>query len=385
MRSSTTTSSSSSSSVSVALPIRASTWAGSIVAVGAVCAGRRRWWCGTAVLELPLGLLRRKLWMARPLRFGDAVASTRRRARGQAWNCAVRPDARCHQQPGFARSPNRPRDAKGALVVTLGPRSQWVWLLELASRGSLASKSLSALYRRPSSAPPRPPADPDAGRTPSPQPRAHVLRCPAAAAAAEGTTPPQTQEALLPHPEPRAVAASEAMATTRGSLVQTSVPNLTSASTVSGANFTLTKPKGKYEQSKKYFGPLQAAVPRPTGKTAVIYEKGGCDFRFCNLSCLGPQKVSWPHMRKWRQRDVRPVRPGLNWARGRRARSTGCRERRASRSTRRSRLGHRGLRDGHARRCSQTVRCGRHNYLGLIGLLCRTSGGDVPGPGLLFR
>jgi hypothetical protein len=87
------------------------------------------------------------------------------------------------------------------------------------------------------------------------------------------------------------------MATTRGSLIQTSVPNLTSASTVSGANFTLTKPKGKYEQSKKYFGPLQAAVPRPTGKTAVIYEKGGCDFRFCNLSCLGPQKVSWPHMR----------------------------------------------------------------------------------------
>ena len=79
------------------------------------------------------------------------------------------------------------------------------------------------------------------------------------------------------------------MATTRGSLVQTSVPNLTSASTVSGANFTLTKPKGKYEQSKKYFGPLQAAVPRPTGKTAVIYDKGGCDFRFCNLSCLGPQ------------------------------------------------------------------------------------------------
>ena len=29
----------------------------------------------------------------------------------------------------------------------------------------------------------------------------------------------------------------------------------------------------------------------------MIYDKGGCDFRFCNLSCLGPQKVSWPHMK----------------------------------------------------------------------------------------
>ena len=99
------------------------------------------------------------------------------------------------------------------------------------------------------------------------------------------------------------------MATTRGSLIQTSVPNLTSASTVSGANFTLTKPKGKYEQSKKYFGPLQAAVPRPTGQTAVIYEKGGCDFRFCNLSCLGPAEGELAaHAVGW-QRDVRPVRP----------------------------------------------------------------------------
>lgn len=87
--------------------------------------------------------------------------------------------------------------------------------------------------------------------------------------------------------------------TTRGAtLHQTSVPNaLTSASTVSGANFTLTKPKAKYQQSKKYFGPLQHAVTRPSGKPPVIYEKGGCDFRTMDVSCLGAQRVSWPHMR----------------------------------------------------------------------------------------
>ena len=164
---------------------------------------------------------------------------------------------------------------------------------------------------------PRPPADPDAGRAPSPQPPAHLQSCPGAAAApGRRNTALDTRGAVVPPLAPRQAPnsprakrgvasdtkgalhrAASPMATTRGSLVQTSVPNLTSASTVSGANFTLTKPKGKYEQSKKYFGPLQAAVPRPTGKTAVIYDKGGCDFRFCNLSCLGPQKVSWPHMR----------------------------------------------------------------------------------------
>ena len=135
---------------------------------------------------------------------GDAVASTRRPARGQAWNCAVRPDCSMHNSRVSLRSPRRPRDVSEPSLPFPGSRSRWGWLLEIATRGSLCIKQASrvsteAIIRR----------LPGHLRSEKPVARHHHNLEPTSRAAPppprrpDNTTQPQTQEALLPHPPPR--------------------------------------------------------------------------------------------------------------------------------------------------------------------------------------
>ena len=127
VRSSTTTSSSSSSSVSVALPMRASTWAGSIVCCGTVAAGldyrsavrgggveQQFWWAAP-------GLIAAQVMDAGPLRLAT-TRPTRRRGRRAcaAWGIVPSAARRNANKRVSTPSQNRQRDPS-APATRLGP------------------------------------------------------------------------------------------------------------------------------------------------------------------------------------------------------------------------------------------------------------------------
>ncbi|GMI53174.1 hypothetical protein TeGR_g10679 [Tetraparma gracilis] len=52
----------------------------------------------------------------------------------------------------------------------------------------------------------------------------------------------------------------------------------------------------KSSSRKKFTGYLQPSYAKANAKPAVVYNRGGCDFRITNPSSLGPQHRSGPHL-----------------------------------------------------------------------------------------
>ncbi|GMI44886.1 hypothetical protein TrCOL_g3151 [Triparma columacea] len=55
--------------------------------------------------------------------------------------------------------------------------------------------------------------------------------------------------------------------------------------------------KSRSEKKLKFTGYLQPSSAKSNAKPAVLYDKGGCDFRIVNPSSLGKQPISGKHLR----------------------------------------------------------------------------------------